>query len=62
MDLCVSDTLGWTGNWNTYRIVQIESRFIGESFECVMGECDLEPTGDPSIFSIIRSTEASVSM
>ena len=32
MHLCVSHTLGRAGNW------KIETRLIGESFGCVIGE------------------------
>jgi hypothetical protein len=32
-----------------------ETRLIGESFRCVMGECDLEDVGVPSIFKTIHS-------
>ncbi len=37
--------------------LKIETRLIGESFDCVMGECDLEALGDPSIFKLIRSVK-----
>ena len=40
--------------------LKIEMRLIGESFECVMGECDLEAINVPSIFSIIHSAAALV--
>jgi hypothetical protein len=33
---------------------KIEKRLRDERFDCVMGECDLEDTGTPSIFKVIR--------
>ncbi len=43
MDLRVSNTLGWVGNWNglggELEHLKIETSLIDESFECVMGEC-----------------------
>ena len=35
--------------------LKIETRSTGESFECVMGECDLEAVGDPSMLRLIWS-------
>jgi hypothetical protein len=35
--------------------LKIETRLINEMFSSVMGECDLDSTGTPSIFKIIRS-------
>jgi hypothetical protein len=35
--------------------LKIKTKLIDERFDSVMGECDLEPIGTPSIFNVIRS-------
>ena len=50
-----STCLVYTGFRGELEHLKVETRLIGESFECVMGECDLETIGDPSIFNTIRS-------
>ena len=57
-----STRLAYTGLRGQPEHLKIEMRLIGESFECVMGECDLETIGAPSIFKLIRSTAALASM
>ncbi len=47
---------GWCGGLEH---LNIETRLLNERFVSVMGECDLDTTGAPSIFKIIRSAEAS---
>ena len=54
--------LAYTGLRGELEHLKIETRLTDESFECVMGECDLEGIGDPSIFNIIRSATALVRM
>ena len=39
MDLRTSLTLAYTGLRGELEHLRIETRSIGESFECVMGEC-----------------------
>ena len=40
-----SKRLTYTGLCGDLEHLTIETRLIGESFECVMGECDLETIG-----------------
>ncbi len=42
--------------------LKIETRLINERFASVMGECDLEAIGTPSIFKLIRSVGVLVRM
>ena len=42
--------------------LKIETRLINERFASVMGECDLEGIGIPSIFKLIRKGEVLVRM
>ena len=53
-----STCLGYTGLIGELEHLKIETRVLGESFESVMGECDLEAIGDPSRFKLIRSAAA----
>jgi len=53
-----STRLAYTGLRGELEHLKIETRLIGESFECVMGECDLEAIGAPSILKLIRIAAA----
>ncbi len=44
------------------RTPKIETRLIDERLVSVMGECDLEGTGDPSIFKLTSKTVVLVRM
>ena len=55
-----SKRLTYTGLRGELEHLTIETRLIGESFECVTGECDLEAIGAPSMFRLIRRAAALV--
>ena len=57
-----STRLAYTGLRGELEHLKIETRLIGESFECVMGECDLETIGDPSMLRLIHSATDLVRM
>ena len=50
-----STRLGSTGLCEGLEHLKIETKLINERFESVMGECDLEVTGTPSMFNVIHS-------
>ena len=52
--------LAYTGFHGELEHLTIRTRLTGESFECVMGECDLEAIGAPSMFRLIRRAAALV--
>jgi hypothetical protein len=53
-----STRLAYTGLRGGLEHLKIETRLIDERFASVMGECDLEAIGAPSIFKLIRKAAA----
>ena len=57
-----STRLTYTGVYGGLEHLNIETRLIDDRFPSVMGECDLETVGVPSIFNTIRNPSVLVRM